>query len=120
MRKLILGAALALVLPATAGATPKEQTPDQMAKAACKAQKHEMGTQLFKKTYGAKSTSKAMKACMNKAEPVAEEEAKNAAKACKAERDANSEAFAEKYGTNKNGKNAFGKCVSTTARADDA
>jgi hypothetical protein len=44
----------------------------------------------------------------------------NAAKECKAERgdtDAMREAFREKYGTNKNGKNAFGKCVS--ARAQD-
>ena len=39
--------------------------------------------------------------------------AKNAAQACKAERAADPTAFAEKYGTNANGKNAFGKCVSS-------
>ena len=33
-------------------------------------------------------------------------------KACKAERKADRAAFAEKYGTNKNNRNAFGKCVS--------
>jgi hypothetical protein len=40
---------------------------------------------------------------------------KNAAKACKAERGTTAEtiaAFKEKYGTNKNKANAFGKCVS--------
>jgi hypothetical protein len=40
-------------------------------------------------------------------------EAKNAAKDCGAERDSiGEEPFAEKYGTNHNKKNAFGKCVS--------
>ena len=43
----------------------------------------------------------------------------NAAKECRAERgstDATREAFRAKYGTNKNGKNAFGKCVSSKAK----
>ncbi|CAN5175003.1 hypothetical protein BH09ACT13_BH09ACT13_10050 [soil metagenome] len=48
--------------------------------------------------------------------PPAGEEA-NAAKKCKAERAAmGAAAFAAEYGTNKNKKNAFGKCVSSTAR----
>jgi hypothetical protein len=52
----------------------------------------------------------------------------NAPQACRAERgttDASKAAFALKYGTNHNGKNAFGKCVSAKAKeleveADDA
>jgi hypothetical protein len=43
-----------------------------------------------------------------------------AEKLCRAERgttDATKAAFAQKYGTNKNKKNAFGKCVSKTAAA---
>jgi hypothetical protein len=41
----------------------------------------------------------------------------NAAKACKAERKSlGAAAFAAKYGTNKNKKNAFGKCVSKLAK----
>jgi ribosomal protein L18 len=40
-----------------------------------------------------------------------------AAKACKAERKADPKAFAEKYGTNKNKANAFGKCVAKQAKA---
>jgi hypothetical protein len=40
----------------------------------------------------------------------------NAAK-CKAERDEiGAKAFAEKYGKNRNVRNAFGKCVSTKVR----
>ena len=117
MRKLILVAVLALVVPATAAAAPKEPTPADLARAACKTEKQAMGTQTFKTTYSAKSTSRAMAACIAKAVPVAEQEQKNAAKACKAERDADPEGFATTYGTNKNGKNAFGKCVSSKAQA---
>ena len=40
-------------------------------------------------------------------------EFKNAAKECRAEREADPDAFEETYGTNGNKKNAFGKCVST-------
>ena len=87
------------------------------AKAACQDQKQLMGTLVFKKTYGVKSTAKAMAACIAKAQPVVAAATENAAKTCKAERDANADAFNEKYGTNKNKKNAFGKCVSTTAKA---
>jgi hypothetical protein len=43
---------------------------------------------------------------------------KNAAKYCKALREAKGvEAFQAQYGTNKNKKNAFGKCVSSVAKA---
>jgi hypothetical protein len=50
-------------------------------------------------------------------------EQKNAAQECRFERgttDATREAFRIKYGTNKNGKNAFGKCVSRHARDEHA
>ena len=48
-------------------------------------------------------------------------EFKNAAKYCKAVRASKGvEAFAAQYGTNKNGKSAFGKCVSQTAKAKAA
>jgi hypothetical protein len=49
------------------------------------------------------------------AAPPTGSDTKNAAKACKAERGTTAaliEAFDKKYGTNKNKKNAFGKCVS--------
>jgi hypothetical protein len=39
-------------------------------------------------------------------------EFKNAVKECKAERSEDREAFRERYGTNRNGRNALGKCVS--------
>jgi hypothetical protein len=45
----------------------------------------------------------------------------SAAKSCKTERKADPAAFKKKYGTNKNKRNAFGKCVSkqATAHEDD-
>ena len=43
----------------------------------------------------------------------------NAAQQCKTERTADPAAFREKYGTNENKSNAFGKCVSTTVRHDE-
>ena len=45
----------------------------------------------------------------------AEPEGKNPAKTCKAEEAKDPAAFADKYGTNHNKKNAFGKCVSAHA-----
>ena len=41
---------------------------------------------------------------------------KNAAKTCKAERASGLQAFKDKYGTNANKANAFGKCVSGKAK----
>jgi hypothetical protein len=43
----------------------------------------------------------------------------NAAQTCKTERNADRAAFAEKYGTNENNRNAFGKCVSKTVRTEE-
>jgi hypothetical protein len=112
-RHLIVAAVSLLAIPATAlAADTTSDTAAESAKSACKDEKHAMGTQVFKQTYVAKSTSKAMKACIAKREPVVEEDAQNAAQECKAERDADAAAFREKYGTNKNKKNAYGKCVS--------
>ena len=48
------------------------------------------------------------------------EKSSGAAKACKAERASMGvEAFAKKYGTNHNLKNAFGKCVSGKSKSKD-
>jgi hypothetical protein len=44
----------------------------------------------------------------------------NAAKACKTERKADPAAFRAKYGTSKNKRNAFGKCVSKLAKAQQS
>jgi hypothetical protein len=43
----------------------------------------------------------------------------NAAKDCKTERSSDAQAFQDKYGTNGNKRNAFGKCVSQKAKAQE-
>ena len=63
----------------------------------------------------------AKEAKTNEAEADAEDAAElNAAKTCRAEQEEiGDEAFAEKYGTNRNKKNAFGKCVSGLSSDDE-
>jgi membrane protein involved in colicin uptake len=71
-----------------------------------------------KNAYGKCVSGKAseMKAAMDAADAQAVTETKKAAKECAAERAADATAFKEEYGTNKNGRNAFGKCVSRKVR----
>ena len=64
--------------------------------------------------------AKAERAEQDAADAEAAEDRKNAAQACDAERGDTAEsrqAFADKYGTNANKRNAFGKCVSQKARS---
>jgi hypothetical protein len=63
------------------------------------------------------TTAREKKAEMDAEDAQEAKEFRNAAKKCAAEREEmGAEAFAEEYGTNRNGKNAFGKCVSQKAR----
>jgi hypothetical protein len=128
----ILGAAV-LVLPAGAVAKP-DHADKRAAIAQCKQErgKTKATRQAFKAEYH--SFSRCVRE--NTTEEAAERRAalKNAAKQCRAERadegfaaDHGGKTFREFYGTNKNGKNAYGKCVSSKARelkaaedADDA
>jgi hypothetical protein len=117
MRKSMLAALLALAVPAAAAfAADEPPSPTDLAQAACKTEKAQMGARTFKATYAATNTSAATTACVVKRDGGTETALKNAAKACKAERAADPAAFTAKYGTNKNGKNAYGKCVSAKAR----
>jgi hypothetical protein len=83
------------------------------------------GTNGNKKNAFGKCVSQKAKAKEKAADAEDQQEAtdfKNAAKECDAERgdtDATRQAFAEKYGTNANKKNAFGKCVSQKARESE-
>jgi hypothetical protein len=79
-----------------------------------------------KKCHSAKNVDRCVAVKAKKAKAAADREdrediaeAKNAAKECGAEREALGEdAFVEKYGTNKNKRNAFGKCVSGNSPGD--
>ena len=114
-----------------AGKTPASENQDgeSAAEKACRA---ERGTtaqsrQAFTEKYGTNKNKKnAFGKCVSSKAKGEDDEADedesdevNASKKCKEERGttaASMAAFAEKYGTNKNKKNAFGKCVSRAAQ----
>jgi hypothetical protein len=115
MKRLITIVALGLIGVATVTAAPLGAQSGAAAKA-CKDQRTTIGMAAFRLLYAPAGKPKAaMDACLARQVQVTSAEAKNAAKECKAERGTTAEtrtAFAEKYGTNANEKNAFGKCVS--------
>src|SRR3954454_2918727 len=120
MRKLAILGALALM--ATTPAVAAGSTAKSDAQKQCRAERTAMGTQTFRDTYGTnKNKRNAFGKCVshrtsqNKATEKAAQ--KSAAKDCKAERAADPAAFQQKYGKNGNKKNAFGKCVSQKAKA---
>ena len=78
----------------------------------------------FAAKYGTNKNGKnALGKCVSQTErelkTAAADAIENAAKQCKAEHTADAAAFAAKYGTNANKRNAFGKCVSKTVRANE-
>ncbi|HVE69665.1 MAG TPA: hypothetical protein VNB64_13905 [Solirubrobacteraceae bacterium] len=126
MRKTLLTgvvAAMAFAVPASAD-TPNPNSPAQQ----CRAERTAMGDANFRTTYGTNANrSNAFGKCVAKHARAEDANTANAARQCRAERnDANFAAthggktFAQFYGTNANGRNAFGKCVSAkSAQATD-
>jgi hypothetical protein len=89
----------------------------------CKAER-EADPAAFAAKYGTNKNGKnALGKCVSQKEDDAEAEKQqnitNAAQECRAERKADPAAFREKYGTNANKRNAFGKCVSRTVRENE-
>jgi hypothetical protein len=115
----VMGLAAALVIPAAAVAKPNHEE-KQRAKAECKDErgKTRATREAFRATYQGFSDCVRQKAAEEEAEN--EKARENAAQECKAERSEDPDAFRETYGTNENGKNAFGKCVSGKASAKKA
>jgi hypothetical protein len=120
MRKLAILAAMAtMAAPAFAANTSSAKT---SAEKQCRSERTAMGTQTFRDTYGTnKGKKNAFGKCVShrthQNSTDQQQAQKNAAKQCKAERAADPAAFQQKYGTGKNKKNAYGKCVSQTAKA---
>jgi len=118
---LVAGLALILVLPTVASAKP---TPDKGDKRAAQAECKALRGTTTATHEAFRALQKSFVACVRakSAEEAQEEQTahKNAAKECKAERDADRTAFNDKYGTNANKRNAFGKCVSQNAKENEA
>jgi hypothetical protein len=108
------GLAAVLLLPTGVVAQP-DKAEKQAAKAQCKAErgKSKATREAFKAKYDGFADCVRRAAADEEAEN--QEAARNAAQECRTERAADPDAFRETYGTNKNGKNAFGKCVSGKA-----
>lgn len=106
------------------------QSADKNAAKACKAERGTTAQSIaaFKERYGTNGNkANAFGKCVSgkakaKKEAAAEDAAeKNAAKKCKDERGTTAQtiaAFTEKYGTNANKANAFGKCVSKLSKQE--
>jgi hypothetical protein len=121
-------AATALAIPAGASAKhqPKPTKAEkQDAKQFCQQLRRSAGKKNFREMFGTgKNHVNAMRNCKrSQAKELARDDAKaakqaktNAAKECKAERAQDADAFRDQYGTGKNKKNAFGKCVSQHAK----
>jgi hypothetical protein len=122
----IAATALAAPAAATAKHQPKPTKAEkQDAKQYCQQLRKSAGKQNFREMFGTgKNHVNAMRNCKrSQAKELARDDAKaakqahtNAAKECKAERAADAQAFQDQYGTGKNKKNAYGKCVSQKAK----
>jgi hypothetical protein len=114
---IILGAAAMLALPAVATAKPTDKD-KRAAKQRCKAERGKSSAtrEAFRSKYDNFGRCVRRKAADEESETEAAH--KNAAKACKAEKTADPAAFAQTYGTNADKSNAYGKCVSSKAKAE--
>jgi len=96
----------------------------------CNAEREELGTAAFAAKYGTNKNgrnafgkcvsgkAKAKKDAADEGDAQRSEERRSAARECAAERETlGREAFGAKYGTNRNKRNAFGKCVSKEAQS---
>jgi hypothetical protein len=112
-----IGLIVALAAPASALAGPPSQAAKHAAIKQCKAErgKTRATRTAFKATYHSFSRCVRRQTAEEKAELKAA--IRNAAQECKAQRSADPDAFAELYGK---GHNAYGKCVSSTAKQNKA
>jgi hypothetical protein len=89
----------------------------------CRAERETLGEAAFAAKYGKnKNDRNAFGKCVSQTakalQATQQQKTIKAAKACKTERQTlGAEAFRNKYGTNRNKANAFGKCVSKLAKA---
>ena len=104
--------------------------PNQVAAQQCTNELHTMGVKAFKPLYGDNDPKfqHAMRNCQRKHRQSGENVIGNASQQCRAEQsdpttipgNTSGLTFDQFYGTNENGRNAFGKCVSGKVQAAEA
>jgi hypothetical protein len=107
----VLGCALMFGAVAAAAKPDGPKDARKLAKSQCKAEKR-ADKAAFQAVYG----KRAMRTCVKGEKTEVKGDLRNAAKECKAERAEDRDAFKATYGSNKNGKNALGKCVSRSVK----
>jgi hypothetical protein len=110
-----LSASLLAASLASAGNGGSQDQARNLAAKQCAAEK-KADKAAFRALYG----KHAMRNCIKGTADEVADELKNAAKVCKAERAEDPDAFRETWGGNENGRNALGKCISSTVRAEIA
>ncbi len=120
MRRALIGCCFVVMLVVPTGALAGKPADKVNAAKECKAERgHDSATQeAFKAKYGKGKNGYGKCVSQRTRENAAERKSAHvsASKACRAERkEIGDDSFKEKYGTNRNGKNAFGKCVSSNA-----
>ena len=122
---LIVSVLAALIVPAASLGGPNGQDRENAARA-CRALRATLGVELFRQSYGTVQSNRrnAFGKCVSRWTRTEHQNRVSAQSACSTEQaDANFPAahdgktFAEFYGTGPNHKNAFGKCVSSKAKA---
>jgi hypothetical protein len=108
-----LAAILMLALPASAAAKVGGKPVDRLAAQACANERGEKGKAAFRKKYGERAT---MRACVRRTRHRARAALRNATDQCLAElAEIGPEEFADEYGTDETGSDAFQQCVDWTA-----
>ncbi len=128
--RILIAAALAvLVVPAASFASAPNGQDRENGARACRALRTSMGAELFRQSYGTTQSNRrnAMGRCVSQWTRSEHQNRVSARSACSAEQaDANfaaahdGKSFAEVYGTGPKHMNAFGKCVSSKAKAASA
>jgi len=126
MQRIILALAIvALAAPFAALAADPGSGNGASPAQACKTEQTAMGNDAFKALYGTNADkSNAFGKCVSKKATQRAKSQSNAASACRTEQadttfaaNHGGKTFDQFYGTGKNGKDAFGKCVSSKAKA---
>ncbi len=123
MRRIVITAVAALaVAPAALGAPAPNATDRANAVRDCRALRESMGLATFRSTYGTARANRmnALGRCLSQWTREEQENRLDAVQECREERgttETSQAAFNEQYGRNENDRNAFGRCVSTRAKA---
>jgi hypothetical protein len=117
---LVVAGSLAFAVPALADA-PSGSSSTPSPEKQCRTERTAMGVDTFRATYANKHGKNAFGRCVSQRASATSQDQQqahsNAAKQCKAQEAADPTTFDATWGTNANHKNAYGKCVSTTAKS---